>query len=95
MASALICGLCLSVTTKCMYIYCYRNDCKDVKPLPALSDADKSLIELSKSDPVKLVSESNAKLEEYRSWLGHIFGHYKSAGIQLWKHGHYAEYRCK
>lgn len=43
----------------------YRNDCKDLKPLPALSDEDKKLIDLAKTDPIKLVSESN--LEFYKT----------------------------
>lgn len=71
----------------------YRNDCKDLKPLPAHSDEDKKLIDLAKTDPIKLVSESN--LEFYKNWLENIFPHYKSAGIQLWRHLHYEAYRCK
>ena len=70
--------------------------CKPVPPLH-VPPADLTLLALAHSDPLKLVSELNHGYEPIRgafSSMQDLFKTYKIAGVQLWHHGGYEDYKC-
>lgn len=73
-----------------------EKDCdgKD-KSDPSLSDADRNLISLLDTLPMKIPSEANK--ENIKGWTAfmRILSEYKTAGIQLWDHHFYQTYKCR
>lgn len=56
---------------------------------------EKNLLDLLKSDPIKLVSENNKFIVDQGFNQFHsLLQKYKTAGIQLWNHEYYAPYKC-
>eukprot|EP01035_Chromulina_nebulosa_P024737 gene24737-32217_t len=63
---------------------------------PNISDKDKLLLKNLNEDPIKIVSELNiGAIKE--SWSANLetFKEYKVAGIQLWNHKFYEDYKCR
>ncbi len=52
---------------------------------------------LAKGDALKIVAEKNLKAPWVDSWgaILDIVRHYKLAGVQMWTHFHYQEYKCR
>ena len=72
------------------------DDCKGKNPedKPVIKDADERLVRLLDTDPSKIPQE-NKREESHWSALLTMFQQYKMAGIQMWHHEHYQEYKCK
>lgn len=63
---------------------------------PKIPQEDKDVLTLVKSDPIKIVSDYNYRSQYINKWQAvlDMFKLYKVAGIQMWNHGSYEDYKC-
>ena len=74
-----------------------EEKCSEAKPV-SISDEEKTMLERIKADdPLSVVSVHNNNPQSVGGhWtaMTELFKAYKTAGIQLWNHGHYDVYKC-
>ncbi len=72
-------------------------DCDNIKnEHHSLSTDEKQMVDLLNSNNVlKIVSEMNKDHVHDWSAVSSLFKDYKTAGVQMWKHGHYEQFKCK
>ena len=74
-----------------------KNDCEPdkIKPMPALSNADKEVLTLASDNPMKLATEHNLKSHMGTfSAIKEMMQVYKMTGVQTFIHEHYEKYKC-
>ncbi|CAE7416721.1 unnamed protein product [Symbiodinium microadriaticum] len=71
-----------------------KDDCKDKKTL-TISDSEKKMLQYVDTTPVEIVANLNKNvLTEKFGGMVPFVDKYKAAGLQLWFHGYYEDYKC-
>ena len=71
----------------------HKDDCKDKKPV-TITDSQKKMLQHVDSTPVEIVATLNKNiLAEKFGGMTPFLEQYKAAGLQLWFHGFYEEYK--
>eukprot|EP00602_Paraphysomonas_sp_CaronLab_P001966 CAMPEP_0185021022 /NCGR_PEP_ID=MMETSP1103-20130426/3684_1 /TAXON_ID=36769 /ORGANISM="Paraphysomonas bandaiensis, Strain Caron Lab Isolate" /LENGTH=466 /DNA_ID=CAMNT_0027552295 /DNA_START=242 /DNA_END=1639 /DNA_ORIENTATION=+ len=73
----------------------WREDkCKEKKPVK-VTDEDKFSFKLLQTVPKDIAAEVNkGAVRQHWNVLVDVIDKYRGAGIQVWNHGHYEEYKC-
>lgn len=76
-----------------------ESDCTKVNASTSysLSEEENKMLVILDSDPVRVVSDLNSEQPFLQTWksLHTIFKAYRMAGIQIWHHSQYTEFKCR